>query len=80
MNRIVKVHIAHGVAGQVAITVGVDHGPDFGGIDDVTFVGSAFGTPGPIVLVSHAFGQTFVTNPGRFGETFGEDWVRRFYA
>lgn len=79
MAKIIKLEKTPGMAGQVAVSATVDHG-EHGGQDVVTFVGSAYGTPGPVVLVSKTFGQTHVTDPGRFGETFGETWVRRFYG
>lgn len=63
-----------GVAGQVSYTVEVTHpGED---AESVTFVGSAFG--GPVVMITPAGHQIFVTDPGRHGE-FGTEWVRRFF-
>ena len=63
-----------GIAGQYAIKARIgyqDESPR-----DVEFVGSCYG--GPVVMVTEA-GQTFVTDPDRFGE-FGIEWVRRFFA
>ena len=48
-------------------------------ISSTQFYGSAYGTPGPIVVVEMAGGQAYVEDAGRFGETFDEGWVRRFY-
>lgn len=69
----------NGVAGQIAYTTTVtyeDEAPR-----DVTFVGNVYG--GPVVMVTQASNgretQTFVTDPGRFGD-FGPEWVRRFFA
>lgn len=57
-----------GIAGQVSFTASTEDG-------ELTFVGSVYG--GPVVMVTPSGRQTFVTDPGRFGE-FGQDWVRRF--
>lgn len=74
--KIVTIKRNAGIAGQfsVAVTVSFPEG------DDCTaeFVGSSYGEPGPVIMVSPAGAQTFVTDPGRFGATFGEKWVRRF--
>lgn len=62
-----------GIAGQfeVAARVGYpDEAPR-----EVAFIGSTYG--GPVVMRSGAV-ETFVTDPGRFGE-FGTTWVRRFF-
>ena len=63
-----KVRKTNGVAGQCSLTVDTPGGP-------LTFVGSAYG--GPVVMVTASGFQTFVDDPGRFGD-FGADWVRRF--
>jgi hypothetical protein len=63
-----------GIAGQFAVDARVgyqDEAPR-----DVTFVGSVYG--GPVVMQSDGR-ETFVSDPGRFGE-FGTDWVRRFFG
>jgi hypothetical protein len=41
------------------------------------FVGMV-GEYGPVVAISPAGHQIFVTDPGRFGP-FGKEWVERFY-
>jgi hypothetical protein len=64
-----------GIAGQYAITAQVFH-PEDDETSVVTFVGSVYG--GPVVMQLASGVETFVTNPGRFGE-FGESWVRRFF-
>lgn len=42
-----------------------------------SFVGSVDG--GPVVAIHPNGHQTFVVDPGRFGE-FGVEWVRRFFS
>jgi hypothetical protein len=62
-----------GIAGQFAVNarVGYEDEPP----RDVTFVGSTYG--GPVVMKTDGI-ETFVTDPGRFGE-FGVKWVERFF-
>lgn len=62
-----------GMAGQFSVEVTVTHPGEEPRI--IEFVGSEYG--GPVLMVTQ-YGQTFVTDPGRFG-TFGEDWVRKFF-
>jgi hypothetical protein len=62
-----------GIAGQFSVKARVGYEGE--APRDVEFVGSAYG--GPVVMVTE-FGQTFVTEPGRFGD-FGTEWVRRFF-
>lgn len=62
-----------GIAGQFSVTARVEY--DDEAPRDVEFVGSVYG--GPVVMRFGAV-ETFVTNPGRFGE-FGETWARRFF-
>lgn len=69
MVKIDSVKVTRGIAGQVSADVD----------GQTTFVGSVYG--GPVVMVWPNL-QTFVADPGRFGD-FGanpEAWVRRFYA
>lgn len=61
--------ITKGIAGQFGVTADTEDGP-------ITFVGSTYG--GPVVMITSEI-QTFVTDPGRFGE-FGVEWVERFLA
>lgn len=63
-----------GIAGQFSVSARVGY-PDEAP-RDVAFIGSVYG--GPVVMKT-AHGETFVTEPGRFGE-FGEQWVRNFFA
>jgi hypothetical protein len=64
-----------GIAGQYAIEATVSY-PDEPR-ETVTFVGSVYG--GPVVMRTPSGMETFVSEPGRFGE-FGESWVRAFFA
>jgi hypothetical protein len=57
-----------GIAGQYSLSTKTEHGT-------LTFVGSEYG--GPVVMVSPSGAQTFVSDPGRFGD-FGKPWVQRF--
>lgn len=63
-----------GLAGQVAYSVPVTYAGE--PTETLTFVGSVYG--GPVVMVTGSGMQTFVVEPGRFGE-FGPEWVRRFF-
>ena len=67
-----------GIAGQITYSAVVEYPGE--GCHGVAFVGSTYGAPGPVVMVTEAHTQTFVVNPGRFGDTFGPEWVRRFFA
>jgi hypothetical protein len=72
--EVTKMRQHKGVAGQFAVQATVGYpGED---PRTVEFVGSVYG--GPVLMVTE-HGQTWVTDPGRFG-TFGQDWVRRFFA
>ena len=76
--------VAHkvGLAGQMSYTADVSypHGDRLA----VTFYGSAYGTPGPIIMEWVGSDgiklSERVSEPSRFGESFGEDWVRAFFA
>jgi len=61
-----------GIAGQYAVDARVGY-PDEAP-REISFVGSVYG--GPVVMKT-ACAETFVSDPGRFGD-FGTDWVRRF--
>lgn len=76
--EVLKVARQRGVAGQVGYTATVQY-PDEE-VGTVQFVGNTSGEPGPVVMVSSTGAQTFVTDPGRFGSTFDEAWVRRFFT
>lgn len=45
----------------------------------VEFAGPSRDIVGPVVMVLNGGQQMFVHDPSRFG-TFGQDWIRRFYA
>jgi len=61
-----------GIAGQFSVSADVEY-PDEP-VRTIEFVGSVYG--GPVVMRTAGI-ETFVTEPGRFGE-FGTQWVRRF--
>lgn len=71
---VTKVFQRKGVAGQFSVQATVTHPGEDPRV--VEFVGSVFG--GPVLMVTD-LGETWVTDPGRFG-TFGKAWVRRFFA
>lgn len=60
-----------GVAGQVMYTYRDqnDH--------PVTFVGSVYGSPGPVYLILN-WSQVRVVRPERYGPVFGRAWVQAF--
>jgi hypothetical protein len=72
MQTIHSIRKQTGIAGQFAVIAEVQY-PDEPK-RRVEFVGSTYG--GPVVMRHDSF-ETFVSDPGRFGE-FGEQWVRRF--
>jgi hypothetical protein len=68
-----------GIAGQLAYSVSVAYPGERASV--VTFTGSVYGAPGPVVMVTPGNPRgMFVTAPERFGETFGPAWVRAFFA
>jgi hypothetical protein len=70
--QISRVRRHAGIAGQFSVSAEVSY-PDEPA-REIAFVGSVYG--GPVVMRTGTL-ETFVSDPGRFGE-FGEDWVRRF--
>jgi hypothetical protein len=70
--KVSEIKRQNGVAGQIAYSTTVTY-PDESPTP-IQFVGNVSG--GPVVMVT-AGGQTFVSDPGRFGK-FGPTWVRRF--
>lgn len=62
-----------GIAGQFSVTADVTYADE--ATRRVEFVGSTYG--GPVVMRTGSV-ETFVSDPGRFGE-FGVDWARRFF-
>lgn len=77
-----------GIAGQVRYTVEVTtttypHNDEEGEtVTDeyaVHLVGSVYGSPGPVMLVSNGV-ESYVVDPHRFGETFDAAWAYRFAA
>lgn len=71
---VTKVFQRKGIAGQFSVQATVTYPGEDSRI--VEFVGSAFG--GPVLMVTD-LGETWVTEPGRFGK-FGKSWVKRFFA
>lgn len=70
-----------GIAGQVQYTATVRFEGEFAAATtDATFVGNVYGTPGPVQIIVGELGPIHVHDAGRFGDTFDELWVRRFYA
>lgn len=66
-----------GAAGGIAYTVTVTYPPAHGGTSHrVTFAGSVYGSPGPVLMLP---ADIFVDDPGRFGERLSPGWVRRFF-
>ena len=66
-----------GIAGQLSYTARVSYSGEEPMM--VEFVGSAYGSPGPITMITRAT-QAHVYDPGRFGEKLNEEWVRRFFG
>lgn len=75
-----------GVAGQVGFTVDVttttyphndDDGETVTDESQLVLVGSVYGSPGPVVMVTGPV-QVFVVDPHRFGDTFDAAWAYRF--
>lgn len=70
--------VIDGIAGQIAYNVTVRYPDELGGTTHVlTFASSRHG--GPVVMVDETFGQTFVSDPDRFGR-FSPRWVRLFFG
>lgn len=72
--EVTKVKKIRGVAGQFAVQATVAYPGEDPRV--IEFVGSSYG--GPVLMITE-HGQTWVTDPGRFG-TFGTDWVKEFFA
>ncbi len=66
---------ASGAAGSVAFTVTVTYPGEES--QRVTFTGSTYGSPGPVLMLP---AEVFVSDPGRFGERLSPGWVRRFFG
>jgi hypothetical protein len=70
---VTKLFRRKGVAGQFAVQATVTYPGEEPRV--VEFVGSAYG--GPVLMVTDT-GETWVTDPDRFG-AFGKGWVTRFF-
>lgn len=66
-----------GIAGQVRynVTRTTEHGTH-----KSAFVGSVYGTPGPVTAIVMDGAQFHVTEPSRFGPIFNRTWVENFYT
>jgi hypothetical protein len=64
-----------GMIGQIAYTATVRYEGE--PVRYVAFASNRHG--GPVVMVDDTFGQTFVSDPERFGR-FSPRWVRRFFG
>ncbi len=64
-----------GIAGQFEVSAEMTYPGEAPKV--IRFVGSTYG--GPVVMVTPAGAQHFVTDPDRFG-AFGTEWVRRFFT
>ena len=75
LAEVIDLKLEVGLAGQVSITV---HTRWESGDMVTAFVGSRYGSPGPIIMIMGE-AQIVVDAPERFGERFDAQWVRRFY-
>jgi hypothetical protein len=76
-----KITRINGIAGQFAYAATVTHTGD-GWTDTgvTTFVGSIYGTPGPVVAITGGGMQFFVSDPSEYGDTLNPEWVRRYFG
>ena len=72
--EVTKLFQRKGTAGQFAVQCTVTYPGEEPRV--VEFVGSIYG--GPVLMVTD-YGETWVTDPGRFGK-FGKGWVKKFFA
>ena len=72
-----KIARVTGIAGSYAYSVTVEYPGE--GSYHLAFHGSVYGKPGPVVMETES-GQTFVTDPGRFGPELNPDWIRAFFG
>lgn len=79
LAEVKSLRVQHGLAGQVAITATVVYSHSECE-ERVTFVGTKYGEPGPVCMITHGGTQSFVYAPSRFGAEFNEAWVRAFFA
>jgi hypothetical protein len=77
MTHTLKIRKSVGVAGQIRYNVTriTEHGEH-----KSAFVGSVYGTPGPITAIVMDGVQFHVAEPTRFGDIFNRKWVEAFYA
>ena len=79
--KVKSLRARHGIAGQLAVNATVLYEFTDGSTSEhrAQFVGSGYGTPGPVVIVHESGAQFFVYDPARFGSSFGVNWVAEFY-
>ncbi len=76
--KIGRIHRSAIIAGSVNYTAEVTYPGE--PMHEVTFAGSTYGEPGPVVMITESLHQTFVDEPSRFGARFDANWVRRFFS
>lgn len=76
MQVITGIKKISGIAGQFAYTVSLE---DEYGDSEVSFIGTSYGSPGPVAMTFDTGGTTFVVDPSRFGDTFNRQWIRNFF-
>ncbi len=70
-----------GAAGGIAYTVTVVYPPaNGGGSVRVTFIGSTYGTPGPVLMQLGDGSGGFVSHAEDYGDKLSPGWIRRFYG
>jgi len=77
--QILRWHRMVGVGGQFGFHLTLLH-EHTRRTSTVEFIGSVYGVPGPILMRLQGGIQTWVDFPERFGDTFGREWIRRFYG
>lgn len=78
--EILKMTRHNGIAGQYSYSVALDYGPENGGVSNVAFTALDPGAPGVVVMITDTGTQTYVSNPGRYGDTLNKSWIRAFFA
>lgn len=77
MPEVLSLKRTDGIAGQIQYDVTVRYES---GTYQHRLIGSAYGTPGPVFVIFEGGAQVRVDSPQRHGDTFGAEWVRRFYS
>lgn len=76
--KVGRIRRIHGIAGNFVLSALVWYEGDEKPYR-VSFHGSTYGSPGPIVVVTDS-GQEFVKNASRYGAKLDEQWIRNFYG